>query len=82
MPTYFFHWTEEIVAHLAENGVTPEEFETEVQDPRSEAVFSHKTGRPARIGWSEDGRLQFCVFDWIDKHQTQIEPRTSYEIDA
>jgi uncharacterized DUF497 family protein len=81
MPSYFFHWTEEIVEHLAENGVSPEEFEAVVKDERSEVTTSRSTGRPARIGVTDDGRVLFCVFDWIDEEQTQIEPRTAYEIE-
>jgi hypothetical protein len=80
MPIYFFHWTDAIVQHLADNDVTPEEFEAVVQDPRSRAATSQSTGRPARIGMTEDGRILFCVFDWIDPAKTQIEPRTAYEV--
>lgn len=80
MPFYFFHWTAEIIEHLADNDVTPEEFEAVVLDERSELTVSRTTGRPARIGITEDGRVLFCVFDWIDKDQTEIEPRTAYEI--
>jgi hypothetical protein len=81
MPIYFFNWTAEIVEHLADNDVTPEEFEMVVQDDRSELVTSRSTGRPARIGVTDDGRILFCVFDWIDEERTEIEPRTAYEID-
>jgi len=81
MPFYFFHWTEEIVEHLAENDVSLEEFEEVVQDEFSESTASRSTGRPARIGLTEDGRTLFCVFNWLDREQTQIEPVTAYEID-
>ena len=80
MPVYFFHWTAEIVDHLADNDVTPEEFEAVVQDDRSRITASDSTGRPARIGVTDEGRVLFCVFDWIDEKQTEIEPRTAYEI--
>ena len=36
MPYYFFLWTPEIIDHLAEHDVTPEEFEEIVSDPDSE----------------------------------------------
>lgn len=80
MPVYFFHWTAEIVEHLADNDVTPEEFEAVVEDHRSRMTTSESTGRPARIGMTDEGRILFCVFDWIDEEQTEIEPRTAYEI--
>jgi len=81
MRVYFFHWSDEIVDHLAENNVLPTEFEEVVQDPFSEWTTSRSTGRPARIGLTEDGRALFCVFNWFDDEQTQIEPVTAYEID-
>ncbi len=82
MPKYFFHWTREIVEHLAENDVTPEEFEEVVQDAFSEATISRSSGRPARIGVTEAaGRVLFCVFEWIDSDEMHIEPTTAYEID-
>ena len=81
MPTYFFHWTEEIVEHWKENHVSPEDFEHVVQDPFSQATFSRSTRRLARIGVTDNGRVLFCVFEWVDQNQTQIEPITAYEID-
>lgn len=81
MPIYVFHWTEEIVEHLTEHGVTPKEFEEVVQDAFSEVTASRSTGRPARIGVTADGRTLFCVFEWVDPEETEIEPITAYEID-
>jgi len=66
MPVYFFHWTAEIAEHIADNDVTPEEFEAVVQDNRSRIATSRSTGRPARIGVTDDGRVLSCVFEWID----------------
>ena len=43
MPTYFFHWTEEIVEHWKENHVSPEDFEHVVQDPFSQETLSRST---------------------------------------
>ena len=34
MPFYFFVWTPEIIAHLAEHDVTSDEFEEVVHKPR------------------------------------------------
>lgn len=33
MAYFFYIWTPEIIAHLAEHGITPEEFEEVVNDP-------------------------------------------------
>jgi hypothetical protein len=80
MPLFFFHWTAEIVAHLADNDVTPDEFEAVVQDGHSVWTKSRSTGRPTCIGVTDEGRVLFSVFDWIDAEQTEIEPRTAYEM--
>ncbi len=33
MPYFFFQWTDEIIEHLAEHGITPEDFEKVVCSP-------------------------------------------------
>jgi hypothetical protein len=33
MPYYEFVWTDEIIAHLGEHGVSPEDFEAVVSEP-------------------------------------------------
>ena len=38
MAYYFFVWTSEIIEHLAEHGVTPEEFEEVVSNPEYEDI--------------------------------------------
>lgn len=38
MPFYFFTWSDEIIDHLAENDVTPTEFEEIVSHPESEGI--------------------------------------------
>ena len=38
MPHYFFIWTDEIIEHLAEHDVTPDEFEEVIGNPEFEDV--------------------------------------------
>lgn len=45
MPFYFFVWTQEIVDHLGEHEITPEEFEEIVSNPEYEDV-SRSSGNP------------------------------------
>lgn len=59
MPYYFFHWTAEVVERLALHDVTPEEFECVVQDPQSDFVISRRSGRPACVGRTRDGRILY-----------------------
>lgn len=77
MPYYFFHWTEEIIRHLAENGVTQEDFEKVVGECGDRAV-SRSSGSPAAFGYTEDGRHIIAVFDLVD--DLLIVPKTAYEV--
>lgn len=77
MPFYFFVWTPEIIEHLAEHGVTPEEFEEVVSNPDSEDV-SRSSGNPIAFGSSANGRCLCCVFKRIGSDT--IEPVTAYEV--
>ena len=77
MPFYFFAWTPEIIEHLAEHGVTPEEFEEVVSHPDAEDV-SRSSGNPIAFGCSANGRCLCCVFKRIESDT--IEPVTAYEV--
>lgn len=76
MPFYFYLWTPEIIEHLAQHDVTPEEFEEVVGDPEYEDV-SRSTGNPMAFGSTSTGRSLCCVFKRID--DDTIEPVTAFE---
>ena len=78
MAWYEFQWTNEIIEHLAEHGITPEDFEYVVSNPDRRAK-SRSSGRPMALGETPDGRFIVCVFEWID--DMTIEPVTGYEPD-
>lgn len=77
MPHYFFIWTPEIMEHLAEHDVTPDEFEEVVRNPDYEDV-SRSTGNPIAFGSTSDGRYLCCVFKRLDGDA--IEPVTAYDV--
>jgi hypothetical protein len=77
MPYYFFLWTDEIIAHLAEHDITPEDFEKIVSKPIKQD-FSHSSGSPAAFGYTEDGRYVIAVFDYLD--DMTVLPMTAYEV--
>lgn len=60
MPYYEFIWSDEIVDHLAQHGVSPKDFEQIVSDPEQIGT-SRSSGNPCAIGQSIDGRMLFCV---------------------
>ena len=70
-------WTEEIVDHLAEHEVSPEDFEEIVSNPDCEDV-SRSTGNPVAFGTTHDGRDLCCVFKRLG--DDLIEPVTAYDV--
>jgi uncharacterized DUF497 family protein len=76
MPFYNFQWNDEIIAHLEEHGISPEDFERVVRNP-DEIGESRTTGRPCCWGETADGRFLSCVFETIDNFT--IIPVTAYE---
>ena len=77
MPYYFFFWTDEIVAHLAEHGVTQEDFERVVSNP-DDVRRSRASDLPAAFGYTEDGHYIIAVYDFVDG--VTILPVTAYEV--
>ena len=77
MPFYFFMWTHEIIDHLAQHDVTPEEFEEVVSDPEWEDL-SRSTGNPIAFGATSQGRYLCCVFRRLDTDT--IEPVTAHDV--
>lgn len=78
MPFYFFAWSEENKAHLAEHDVSPEDFEEIVCDPDYEDI-SRSTGNPLAFGWTTNGRYLCCVFRRLEDYL--IEPITAYDVE-
>lgn len=77
MPYFEFIWTDEIVEHLVEHGVTIDEFEYVVTYPARRGI-SRSSGRPCCWGETVQGRELFCVYEWVD--DSTIIPITAYEV--
>jgi hypothetical protein len=77
MPYYYFMWTDEIVEHLAEHGLTPEDFERVVCNP-TDVRKSRSSDLPAAFGYTEDGRHIIAVYDFLD--DMTILPMPAYEV--
>ncbi len=77
MPHYEFLWTDEILAHLAEHGVSREDWEEVVSNPKRLGV-SRSSGRPCCWGETADGLRLFCVYEFLD--DITIIPVTAYEV--
>jgi len=77
MAYFEFLWTDDTVEHLAEHGVSPEEFEAVVNRPERRGE-SRSTGRPCCWGETPDGRYVICVYEYLD--ELTIIPFTAYEV--
>ena len=73
----FYLWTDEIIAHLAEHGVSPEDFEYVLDHP-SKKGKSESSGRPCVWGYTEDGRHLIAVYQRLD--DMTILPTSAYEV--
>ena len=81
MPIFDFIWelTENgNVAHIAENGLTPDDVEPIVLNPDRVGV-SRSSGRPIAFGETKDGRVIAVVYDQIDKFT--VYPITAFEVE-
>jgi len=78
MPYYEFIWNDELIDHLAEHDITPEDFEGVVCDPEG-IDRSRSTGAVCSFGEIPDGRYVICVYD-LETDGITVIPRTAYEV--
>jgi hypothetical protein len=70
-------WTDEIVQHMAEHGVSQVEFEHIVCNPSSKG-YSRSSGLPVAWGHTPDGRYLMAMYEELD--QLTVLPVTAYEV--
>ena len=67
------------VQHLLEDGITIEEAEEVLLDPRSSRVPSRTSGLPTVFGWTSTGRYLAVVYELVDDDPLTFRPVTAYE---
>ena len=72
-----FIWTDEVIAHLDEHGISPEDFEDVVCRPIG-TTESRSSGLPVAFGYTSDGRYIIAVYQILD--ETNVLPVTAYEV--
>jgi uncharacterized DUF497 family protein len=77
VPFYLFVWDGENEEHLAEHGVTPEEFAEVVCNPER-VETSESSGRPVAFGATSTGKYLACVYEQFD--ETTVYAITAYEL--
>lgn len=78
MPWNDFFWTEDNLGHIAEHGITPEDFEQVVNNTGSEERSRSRPDRLAVWGYTEDGRYIMCIYERLADGMTVV-PVTAYE---
>ncbi len=77
MPYFEFFWTADIIAHIAEHDISPQDFEKVVMQPAN-VIQSKSSRNPAAFGYTQDGRYIIAVYEHLD--QITIIPKTAYEV--
>jgi hypothetical protein len=61
-----YHWDEHTIAHLAANGVEPEEFVEIVEEPEIEHRDTDHAERLVGYGRTSTGKYLACVYTLLD----------------
>jgi hypothetical protein len=72
-----FIWTPEIVEHIAEHGVSQDDFEHVVCHPARKGL-SRSTGLPTAWGQTVGGRYIMAVYERVDS--VTVLPVTAFEV--
>jgi hypothetical protein len=72
-----FIWTDAVVQHLAEHGISQDDFEHVVLNPVGTSV-SRTSGFPASFGHTPNGRYIITVYERLDDFT--VLPITAYEV--
>jgi hypothetical protein len=68
------------VQHIAERGITVEEAEEVLLDPRSRTGKRRRSGRPQVFGWTSTGKYITVVWEEVSDDPRMIYPVTAYEV--
>ena len=77
MPYYEFLWNADLVQHIADHGVSQEDFQRIVCNPSSKGR-SRASGLPVAWGYTPDRRYLLAVYEELD--EVTVLPVTAYEV--
>ena len=76
--SYFdFIWTDEAIDHIAQHGISQDDYEAIVCHPDSKG-FSRSSGLLVAWGHTNDGRYLIVVYEEVD--EVTLFPVTAYEV--
>ncbi len=67
------------VQHVAEHGVTQDEYEEVLDKYHNEAVVSRSSGETVAFGWTSTGKHIIVVWQHVDDDPLMVRPITAYE---
>ncbi len=68
------------VQHVAEHGLTKEEVESVLLNPKNPVDESHSSGRPVTFGWTETGRHIIVIWESVLDDPKMVYPVTAYDV--
>jgi hypothetical protein len=68
------------VQHIAEHGITVDEVEEVLRDPRSRTGKSRSSGRPQAFGWTSTDKFITVIWEEVSDDPRMIYPVTAYEV--
>lgn len=77
MAYYDIVWTDTNLDHLAQHGISQDDFEHVLENPTDEG-YSRSSGLPVVWGYTSDGRYIMSVYRELD--EMTILPVTAYEV--
>jgi uncharacterized DUF497 family protein len=80
MARAIFVWDEENIAHIAEHGLTPEEVEPVVQNPRNVTSYSRSSGRSTTYGMTKTSRYIIVVWEQVKERPWTVRVKTTYDL--
>jgi len=72
-------WDDDALDHIAQHGITPEDFSDVMADPDYE-TRTWRTHRRAAVGTTRDGRTIMCIYEQID--DLHVQPVTAFELEV
>jgi uncharacterized DUF497 family protein len=68
------------VQHIAEHGITVEEVEEVLNDPRTRTGLSRRSGRPQAFGSTSTGKYITVIWEEVSEDPRTIYTITAYEV--
>ena len=73
-------WDEDNTAHVADNGLTPDEVDEVLLDPSIQMHSSSSSDRPVKFGWTSTGKHIIVIWEDVNDDPRMIYPVTAYEV--